>query len=622
MKRTTFKALVVGFDYYGRYLATLMNENSTRWRFRYRGASRLQTLLAMADAMVADAIVCFGGPGPNVALIEIARRREIPVIVIWAGSDVTIARKEHARLELFKRYGFTNISDGPWLVDELRALGINAEYLPVTAVQPPPNITPLPQRFSVLTYLPEPRRAFYGEKAIYAIAREMPDVAFRVVGRGERNPIAPPNVEFLGYVSDMPARIDASTVLLRLPEHDGKSMLVLETLARGRHVVWNYDFPTVHYAPRWRDAIGILQGLKDAHDAGTLTPNVDGYRHVSQNFGRHQLAHNFERAVDASTQQELARTRRRRVAISGLELFNAQVASELDSQGSQWSAELLRTRARLEVATSMITLAMCDVWYSIGEPMGDRWLRLFARLARKPRVIHWVGTDISALHTNAKLRRYCQREGVRNLAEVDWTIDELRKLGVHASLAPLPARLVGAEPVAFPDRFTILFYVPKTRGDFYGKRDYERLMRALAHEDVRFFVVGGGELSAPVGVDIINHGWQTSLDNIYAQSTVLIRLTGHDGLSLMVLESLTRGRHVLWTQEFPFATRVTSYADVEHHVRDLLDQHRRGMLAPRTEAARYISSTYDPGRCIARIEVALETATTGATSRTLEATPT
>ena len=83
------RALIVGFDYYGRFLAKLVNEHSSTWTLQYRGSTRLQTLFAIIDACSVDAIVSFGGPGPDAALADLARRRNIPVIVIWAGTDVT-----------------------------------------------------------------------------------------------------------------------------------------------------------------------------------------------------------------------------------------------------------------------------------------------------------------------------------------------------------------------------------------------------------------------------------------------------------------------------------------------------------------------------------------------------
>lgn len=612
------RAVVVGFEYYGKFLSKLVNEHSNRWHLEFFGGTRVGTVRAMLATCVADALITFGGPAPNAALVEIARRRKIPVIVIWAGTDVLAAQEQPQMLELIKSFGLTNLSDGPWLVDELRALGIESSYVPVTAVEPAQHIAPLPKDFTVLACLPEPRRAFYGERAVYAIARDMPDVRFVVVGRGKPNPVAPSNVEFIGYVDDMPRRIDGATAILRLPVHDGKSMLVVEALARGRHVVWNYQFPGVIAARRTVDALEALQGLKARHDAGLLEVNRAGYDFVSSNFRREQLARNFIEALERARPLRWNDGATMRVAISGLVLFAAQMMNFMRAHPVGWRPQILRMYARLEVVTSMINIINADVWYSIGSPIGDRWLHLWARLLRKPRVIHWVGSDIIELYRNPRLVQTCARPGVVNLAEADWTIEELRKIGISASLAPLPPGLAPAHPAPLPPKFTVLLYLPRSRGEFYGRREYERLMRCFAKEHVRFIVVGGGEFYAPPEADVERLGWCSSLADVYARSTVLVRFTKHDGLSIMTLEALTNGRHVLWSQDFPFTTRVSSYADIEAELRRLYDLHRRGELEPQFEGAAYVAQTYDPARCLQRIAAAWETAaSTNRRSRTI-----
>lgn len=603
------EAIVVGFDYYGRFLSTLMNERSERWHLTFYGSGKLDALRAMFAARSADAIITFGGPSPNAALVDIARSRKIPVLVIWAGSDVASAQRDPGLLEIIKRYGFTNVSDGPWLVDELAELGIRADYVPVTAIEAPQSLTPFPERFSVLTYLPEPRRSFYGERAVYALAREFPDVPFRVVGRGARNPIAPKNVEFLGYVDDMPQRIDEATVVLRLPEHDGKSMLVLEALARGRHVIWNYDFPGVHHAPRTVDAAEILRTMLASHANGTFELNRAGYDYVAERFSRSVLAGGFERALDRAVEERsrTVRTSRKRVAIGGLNLFTAQIAQELEAH-TAWEPVILRLRSRLEVFSSMITLASAHVWYSIGAPLGDRWLYLWWQFVRTPRVIHWVGSDIAMLASNARLRALCRQPHVINLAEADWTIEELRRFGIDAAFAPLPPRLSEPKVSPMPEKFTVLLYIPKTRGDFYGRREYERLMRAFVKRDVKFIVVGGGECYVPPGADVERIGWASSLEKIYERTSVLIRFTKHDGLSLMALEALACGRHLLWSQPFPYAVTIRHYDEMERTIASLLDQHERGILHPIDDAAKYVAEIYNTKRCVDRIVHYLDSA--------------
>jgi glycosyltransferase involved in cell wall biosynthesis len=597
-------AMVVGFDYHGKALVELINGVSRNWSARFSGSSRFETLRALFGMSRADALICFGGPGPEAPLTEAARRRNVPVIVVWAGTDVVLARQDPGLLEVIKQYGFVNVSDGPWLVDELNVLGVPTRYVPVSAAAVPDEPTEFPKEFRVISYLPEPRRDFYGEKAVYAVARAFPEIPFIVAGRGAPNPAAPPNVEFIGYVNNMDEQLNRSMVLLRFPEHDGKSKLVLEALARGRHVIWNYDFPGVHKALSVSDSIARLRVLYEAHRRGALWINRDGLSYVRKHLRPQHVALEFEKVLNeaVASQQGHKRARRHRVAISGFNLFAAQVADVLQQSRLEWEPRLLRNNGNLERLTSLAHLTSADVWYSIGTPLDDRAFHVLARFLRKPRIIHWVGSDLHILGEKPTLAQQCKRSTVHNLAEVSWTIDELRGFGLRATLAPLPPRLPPPqEPLPLPDRFTVLLYLPQVREDFYGRREYERLFRAFVKKPVRFLVVGNGQCYAPDGADVTHLGWCSDLLGLYAQSTVLLRFTKHDGLSLMTLEALACGRHVLWTQEFPFTTSVRSYHDCEREVSLLLAQHLQGQLQAQTEAARFVRETYDVQRCIARI---------------------
>ena len=603
--RARKRAVVVGFEYYGRYLARLISENSEGWSLRFRGASYLERLRALIDLRNADALVCFGGPGPNAILAEAARRWKVPVIVIWAGTDVITASEDPALLEVIKQDGFINVSDGPWLVDELHALGIDATYVPVTAVQAVEEPKPLPARFRVISYLPEPRRAFYGEKAVYAVAEEMPDVQFTIVGNGERNAVAPPNVEFLGYERNMPRLIDESVALLRLPKHDGKSMLVLETLARGRHVVWTYDFPGVVRANSVREACAELRHLQASHSRGELAPNHTGLEFVRENFAPAALAKGFEEVLDGTQRAaSLARPRRgRSVVLTGYNLFSAQIANAVRGESKEWEPRVLRANRRLERVVSAAHVASADVWYTIGTPIPDRWLHVLATILRKPRVVHWVGSDVMLLKEHSALLRWCKRRNVTHLAEVDWMVEELAQKGIRAHLAPLPPQVSIPDAIPpMPEKFTVLLYMPRSRGEFYGLREYERLFRAFAGRPVRFLVVGGGSFYAPPNSDVAKLGWCTNLSDLYCESSVLLRFTRHDGLSLMALEALAYGRHLIWTKDFPFGHQVKTYEDCERVLSDLLQRHLSGTLVAQRGAAQFIQTAYDRSACIDRIE--------------------
>lgn len=606
----TRHAIVVGFPYPSRYLADLMNQHAKNWRLKAYRNSRIGLMRALWALRSADALISFGGPGPNTALALAAHQRGVPLIVIWAGTDVLAAEGNPFELEVTKRDASADLAVAPWLASELRTLGVPATYQPIIAADTAPVIAPFPKRFTVLTYLPAPRRTFYGEDKVYAIARALKEARFLVVGGGGRNPSAPPNVEFLGWIGDTTRIIDASCVLLRLPDHDGQSMMVLEAMSRGRHVVWTHDIPGVSVAEGAAEALDVLSELDSRHLAGTLDFNTGGRDYVSKHCSRSDVAASFEACLDRATTRRNFRlySQRKRVAISGYGLFCADVAKHIERLNPEWEAQILRPTSRLQVLTSLLNLARSDVWYSIGSPVGPRPMQYCAQLLKIPRVLHWVGSDIELARSDADVRRAVQRSKAHNLAEVEWTARELEEVGLQSDILPLPARHQGGGVMPLPERFTIMLYLPKVRPEFYGMHEYQRLLAELNRQDIRVYVVGGGSLSTPHSAEVINCGWRSDLSDIYQQSTLLIRYTPHDGLALMVLEALSFGRHAIWTRPFPFVNQVNAYDRLSMVVRGLLKKHQQGTLQAQYVAAEMVRERYSAERCVGDILSAFDLA--------------
>jgi glycosyltransferase involved in cell wall biosynthesis len=156
-----------------------------------------------------------------------------------------------------------------------------------------------------------------------------------------------------------------------------------------------------------------------------------------------------------------------------------------------------------------------------------------------------------------------------------------------------------------------MLYVPRTRAGFYGAHAFERLMRKLKHKAIRYVIVGGGGLKIPDGVNATNLGWRNDLSAAYKDVSVLARFTEHDGLSLMVLEALSYGRHVVWTRPFPFVRSANDYNSLEREICDLFAAHERGELVPQADASEFIQQHYSPTRCITALTGAWENAITG-----------
>ena len=199
----------------------------------------------------------------------------------WLGTDVhnTVidAQEGSLRPAFAASSRDTHLVTAPWHVPELAALGLAPEFAPVPYSLPPGDPAPLPKLFSVVTYLPARKFAFYGGELIYDLASRLPNVLIRVLGAKVAAPGAPPNVQYPGWVTDTGPVYSASCVVVRIPEHDGIGGTVLEGLAHARHVLYTYPLPHVEMIPR---EVGALQAaverLRHAHEEGSLNTNLAG----------------------------------------------------------------------------------------------------------------------------------------------------------------------------------------------------------------------------------------------------------------------------------------------------------------------------------------------------------
>lgn len=188
---------------------------------------------------------------PKLILARLLRK---PVINHWIGSDVLAARKNkmHRINQLFIN---TNLSCSMLIKDEIMEMGINSKLLPIIPSGMRYDVAKMPEEHSVLVYMPEGNELFYGKKYVEYLAREFPTVRFLIVANSNKELINLENVSFLGRLSleEMESLYDEISILLRLPEHDGLSLMLLEALAKGKQVIYKYKFPYVYTVSEMND---------------------------------------------------------------------------------------------------------------------------------------------------------------------------------------------------------------------------------------------------------------------------------------------------------------------------------------------------------------------------------
>ncbi|MCB9852242.1 MAG: glycosyltransferase [Phycisphaerales bacterium] len=219
-----------------------------------------------------------------------ARKRNIPVIAHWIGSDVVrlrdhIAKHGHPPAHLFDHVTM-HLADSPALAAELEELGVSGDVVRLLPKSTSSDVCDLPQVPAVVTYLPDSAQDFYRIDIIRTLARTFPKVPFYIAANDGRSAVdCPANMRFLGEVEDMDAVYRKVSVLVRICEHDSLSAMVLEALARGRYVVYSETFPHTSHACDAQTAAACLADILRAS-----SPNLDGARYVAREFSwRHEL---------------------------------------------------------------------------------------------------------------------------------------------------------------------------------------------------------------------------------------------------------------------------------------------------------------------------------------------
>lgn len=281
------RVVVHGLPHFCRKLSELLKCDG--WDVRYHDPARRAGLAALAnDLRRCDLAFTWGGRidlGKFLWSARVLGKKKL--LMLWSGSDVLYAKEDRiaGKMDpwiLDKMHWAVS----PWLAEEVRSLGLACEYVQTSFVEPVNNPPPIPEKFSVLVYLPSfEKAALYGWDQVLEVAALCRCMEFVLVGlRDEQIQGAPPNVKIHGWAANLVPFLDAAAVLWRPVQHDGLSFMVLEAMARGRHVLYSYAFPGCTQVTSAATARKELERLLDLHNSGSLGLNQAGIDAVARDF--------------------------------------------------------------------------------------------------------------------------------------------------------------------------------------------------------------------------------------------------------------------------------------------------------------------------------------------------
>ena len=380
-------ALLTGYPHHVRAIARFVNQHATRWQLFAEGTGRAARNRALKRLPFVDALVAFGGPGPDALLAAWMRRRRKPMAVVWAGSDVVEIREDPEEIARVRARGLRHAACSADLANELCDLGIPATELRLVVAEQQTPLVPLPKRFSVLCYCPGTREELYGVDILLELIRRLPHISFDIIG-GYSGDVSAPNVTYHGWIDDIASMIDRATVVVRPTRHDGMPLMVLEALARGRYVIWSHPLEGVLHAGDIDEITSHLDALHASHNLGKLQLNQEGFKAVEASFSPAAVTRAVESFLDdlvAEAQSYNGRfspSRVRAVASGAPEVLTSFI-DRLARESPEYEVHPLIGRSRSERLDDGLAMIAADLWFSLGDVPVDPIVSGIARLLRK-----------------------------------------------------------------------------------------------------------------------------------------------------------------------------------------------------------------------------------------------
>ncbi|NME35810.1 MULTISPECIES: glycosyltransferase [Fusobacterium] len=219
----------------------------------------------------------------NLLYLIIGKCLRKKVICHWIGSDVLVALKNPKKALFMQRFIDMNLSGSEILKKELESIGIKSieEHIILNDINY--KTLKMPEEHSVLVYLPTNKEDFYGEEYIKKLSKEFLKIKFYVVANENKDKFKEyPNIINLGKVSieEMEKIYKKISILIRMVEHDGLSLMLMEALAKGKEVIYSYDFPYTYksndYKSLKENFVNIIKNKP--------TENIKGAKYITENF--------------------------------------------------------------------------------------------------------------------------------------------------------------------------------------------------------------------------------------------------------------------------------------------------------------------------------------------------
>ena len=221
---------------------------------------------------------------------------------------------------------------------------------------------------------------------------------------------------------------------------------------------------------------------------------------------------------------------------------------------------------------AIIKLNKVDILYNVYTIPQCKLFRL-AKLCKTRIITEWIGTDVY----NALLNPVDYNKGMEMIdIHLACSFDlkkELNSMGIESTVVPIiPFHNIRLDVAEMPAQHEVIIYMPTGKEDFYGfdilKNIFEHYPNTIFH-----IVANENKLLFSKYPNVILEGYLTheDMEKLYDNISIVIRHTVHDGLSMSIIEGLSKGKIVFWNHNHPYTIKATKLEEYYLYLDQILE---------------------------------------------------
>lgn len=244
----------------------------------------------------ADLVISMNGVTDESGSLNLVMKFRKKLILQWMGTDVLLAIDRFKNKTINTKYVdySKNFVDADWLRDELLSVKIKSEKLHFKYVEVNSPIQKY-NSISIMSYVPQNRQDFYGMDKIIELALIFPNIEFLLFGLDKTDKIIPENIKLFGWVTPnvFNEYLRKTPIFLRLTEHDGFSLAVLEALSFGAEAITSFESDFVHNANTIDEIKDAINTAINAIEKRNFEPNLSVIEILNKEFKKDKIILNY-----------------------------------------------------------------------------------------------------------------------------------------------------------------------------------------------------------------------------------------------------------------------------------------------------------------------------------------